>query len=278
MSLAITSMLARRFAWTATGGGSITVGANVRTITLTAGTYAIHAGPSVGEGMDFLAMLKAAIDTALTPDSRTVAFALSATTGRLTLTITGGNVTSVDFSATVDSLLGLINGGAGSSYTATLQPQQVFYSGSRLASVWTMQRIVAGGTTPGGVGYGVDSGVVSDRREQVFAKIPRDSAARAAMGQYVSAMHPSDVSLSTRGSHSGEWTLDDMLAQAVGSTFALYEGNFAASTTDDSERYSLVSLDPQDSASPRVELDVPGWEAWLRCTLSVTRSGTGTRA
>lgn len=278
MSLAITSMLARRFAWTATGGGSITVGANVRTITLTAGTYAIHAGPSVGEGMDFLAMLKAAIDTALTPDSRTVAFALSATTGRLTMTVTGGNVTSVDLSATVDSLLGLINGGAGSSYTATLQPQQVFYSGSRLASTWRMARVVAADVTAAGVAYGIDSGLVRDEREQVFAKIPRDPTVRTALGQYVSALHPDDVRLSTRGAHTGEWTLDDMLAQAVGSTFALYEGNFQASLSDTSERYSLVAIDPQDVASPRVELDADGWEAWQRCTLRLIRSGTGTRA
>ena len=278
MGLTITSMLARRFAWTQTAVGSITVGANVRNITATAGTYAIHAGPSSGTGADFLVMLKAAIDTALVPDSRTVAFTLSATTGRITMTVTGGNVTAVTFSSELDSLLGLISGGAGASYTATLQPQQVFYSASRLASVWRMARTLAAGVSAGGVAYGIDSGIVRDEREQVFAKIPRDPTVRAALGVYVSAQHPDDVRLSTRGAHSGEWTLDDMLSQAAGSTFALYEGNFQASLSDDSERYSLVAIDPSDAMTPRVELDADGWEAWLRCALRLTRSGTGTRA
>jgi hypothetical protein len=279
MALAITSMLARRFAWTETAVGSITVGASVRTITATAGTYAMHAGPSIGTGQDFLVMLKAAIDAALTPDSRTVDFTISPTTGRITLTITGGNVAAVSFSSALDSLLGLISSGsAGASYTATLQPQQVFYSASRLASVWRMARVVAADVTAAGVAYGVDSGIVRDEREQIFAKIPRDPTVRAALGQYVSALHPDDVRLSTRGAHTGEWTLDDMLSQAVGATFALYEGNFQASLTDDAERYSLVAIDPQDAMAPRAELDVDGWEAWHRCTLRLIRSGTGTRA
>jgi len=280
VAITLTSMLARRFPWTTTTGGTITVGANVRTVTLVAAasTYAIHAGPSTGDGKDFLAMLKAACDTALTPDSRTVAFALNATTGRLTMTVTGGNLTSLDFSASVDALLGGINGGAASSYTASTQPQQVFYSGSRLASVWRMARVVAADVTAAGAPYGIDSGLVRDEREQTFAKIPRDPAVRAALGQYVTALHPADSNLASRGSHSGEWSLDDMLAQAPGSTYALYEGNFQASLSSTSERYSLVAIDPQDAMAPRISLDADGWEAWHRCTLGLIRSGTGTRA
>lgn len=279
MALTITSMLARRFAWTETTGSSITVGANIRSLTLTAGTYAIHAGPSSGTGADFLAMLVAAMDAALAGDSRTTALTISPTTGRITLTVTGGNVAAVTFSSALDSLLGLISSGSsGASYTATLQPQQVFYGASRPASTWRMARVVAADVTAAGVSYGIDSGLVRDEREQVFAKIPRDPTVRAALGQYVTALHPDDVRLSTRGAHTGEWSMDDMLAQAVGSTFALYEGNFQASLSDTSERYSLVAIDPQDVMAPRVELDVDGWEAWQRCSLRLLRSGTGTRA
>ena len=150
MALTITSMLARRFAWTETTGSSIKVGSNVRALTLTAGTYAIHAGPSSGTGADFLAMLVASMDAALAGDSRTTALTISPVTGRITLTITGGNVADVSFSTALDSILGLISSGSpGSSYTATLQPQQVFYSGSRLASTWRMARVVAAAPTSG---------------------------------------------------------------------------------------------------------------------------------
>lgn len=278
MSITITSLLARRFALGFTAGGTIeTIAASTpRTLTLAAATYAMHAGPTSGTGRDFLYYLQGVINAALITDGVTCTCGLNAT-GKVAFTFSAAVKTT--FSTDLLALLGIAsNVVSGVALTGTTQPQQVFFSGSRPASLWRMGRVVAADVTAGGVAYGIDSGLVRDEREQVFAKIPRDPTVRAALGQNVTALHPADTLLATRGGHAGEWSLDDVLATAAGATFALYEGNLQESLTDSAERYSLVAIDPQDAMSPRCELDADGYEAWHRCTLRLIRSGTGTRA
>lgn len=277
MAIGISSMLARRFAWTVTVGGNIKVGVNLRAVTLTAATYAILAGPSSGTGMDFLVHLKARIDAALAADAITVTPTVNAS-GRVVLTFSN-TVDEIAFSASVDALLGGLNAVATQAvWTAARQPQEVFYSGSRAAAPWRMQSVIAASETVAGVAYGITSGILRDEKDGTFSWIPRDPTVRADRGEVTTALHPLDTLLATRGSHAGEWSLDDVLVKAPGSTFALYEGNFQAARSSTSERYSLVALAAEDVRAPQMDLQANGWEAYHRWSVRMLRSGTGTRA
>ena len=273
------AMLAAPFAWTS-GGTDLAMtfasGTSPVNVTVASGTYRVLLSPAAS---DLLAVLNAAIVTAMGAASRTETIVFSMTAAGLVTITASAAVTMADLhTSALGAILGFTSGIAGSftSRTADRMPRHVALLCGQASAPWAPTREMAVEMAAGGTTYGVMGTQETHETDAVFAFIPDEPGITS---DALTPWAPAKANLSTVGSHTGVWSVRDMLRLAIGQTwtFAHDYQTVRASTT---ERYDLVSVHPDTIRSPRISRTIPDvirYTTWTAKLVRVTPY-TGVRA
>jgi len=274
----LTSALAAPFVWTS-GGTDIALtfasGTSPVNVTVPSGTYRMVLAPAAS---DFVRVVVAAINSALTGAGRTEVFSVSVgADARVTINSTG----AFGLSPMPDAmkLLGYSTGVANTvSIVATYAPAHLVTFVERVSADWTPRTAVAGAETLAGVGYGVQVGTWREEDEIAFGYIPRDVTTRTALALEQSPFGRDAGS--TYGTTPAVWSVWDFLREAGGVTCAAALGTWQTLRTSTTATYDLVTLPFAEIAQPRKARVREGWDAYFRWTTKMLRQSTqtGTRA
>ena len=274
----LTSALAAPFAWTS-GGTDIALtfasGTSPVNVTIPGGTYRMVLAPAA---TDFVRVVVAAINSALTGAGRTEVFSVSVgADARVTINSTG----AFGLSPMPDAmkLLGYSMGVANTvSIVATYAPAHLVTFVERVSADWTPRTAVAGAETLAGVGYGVQVGTWREEDEIAFGYIPRDVTTRAALALEQSPFGRDAGS--AYGTTPAVWSVWDFLREAGGVTCAAALGTWQTLRTSTTATYDLVTVPFAEIAQPRKARVREGWDAYFRWTVKMLRQSTqtGTRA
>lgn len=274
----LTSALAAPFVWTSAGNDVVlafAAGTSPVNVTIPSATYRMVLAPAA---TDFVRVVVAAINAALTLAGRTEVFsAVVGADARITLTSTGAFTMSPLLAAA--KLLGFSTTiVAQTSVTATYAPAHFVTFVERVSADWTPRTATAGAETLAGVGYGVQVGVWREEDEMAFGFIPRDVTTRTALSLDQSPFGRDAGS--TYGTTPAVWSVWDFLREAGGVTCAAALGNLQTLRTSTTATYDLVTLPLSEIAQPRKSRVREGWDAYFRWTVRMLRQSTqtGTRA
>ena len=281
MALELSHALAPTFTFTSASPDlrlTFASGASPVDVTVPTGTYRNVLGPSSGAGADFLRVLQGRINTALSGAGRgeTVAVTFSATTGKVTLTMSGGSFSCVFGSYPAATLLGFnATVSAVTSATATYQPKYLALVGAREGGDFVEREPLVGRETASGSQSGWRSGITTWEDELIIPAIPRDASFIAS---YLQTPWQSEDLSTTRGAGHLPFTVSDMLAVSLGKVVAFADGNLRELVAGTQTRYYLGTIPAEDIARPRTELMAAGYQAlrrWrTRFILRQTPTGT----
>lgn len=253
------------------------------TVTMAAGDYRMVLAPTTGSVTDYVRAMTAAIQAAITGASRseTALVTLTASTGLVTIAITGA-----EWSATEVSGSPLRRLGFGTSIASVIEYAYATRPALFLALFvervhvgWQARQVVSQSETLAAVPYGIDSGIARAEDSVALGFVPRDPTTRAEISAPQTALNPDGAYVSSLGVVAArEWSVVDVLNACVGQPVAFAFGTWpdvAASTTD---RYDLGAVRSEGIATPRIERVRDGWDRYYRITIPVMRATTGTRA
>lgn len=282
MSSTLTTAIAPTFDWSTSATDIVLTfasGASPVNVAIPTGSYRVLLGSS---SVDFLQVVQAAINTALSGALRSEVFTVSlGADGRVTLESTG--VFSVSALSAAMKLLGF-TAAPSSALSATAQraPKYLATFVERQSSAVVPRTAARFQVTAGGESQGWRSGVVVGHCEAMrLGFIPSDPTYAAGLGAAQTPASPDLAYAGSLGSHDGVWSVADVLFSAGGKVVAYADGNLQTLRTSTTARYHLGALSAQDVSAPRFELVDESWPAWQRLTLTFTRSATapsGTRA
>lgn len=274
MSNAPNMAMAVPFAWTPDGSYDLRLafasGPSPVDVTVDAGTYRMNLAPTAGTVRDFLRRLETRINAALTGAGRATTATVELTDRGLVTVLLSGAATWT-LTTTLRDTLGM----SGTSFTGvtaiagTEPPRDLYLLAGGDSQGWQRREPIAAGVTMAGVGYGVRSGVVTERAEYVFEFIPTDVEQRAAAEE---VWTPWEAGTSTL-----PWSFARFFSTALSASVA-FARHWQDARTSTSERYDLVTVDPRDLASPRVVQQFPSWTAYRAWTVGLVRTSTATRA
>lgn len=272
-------MLAAPFAW-ASGGTDLAMtfasGTSPVNVTVASGTYRVLLSTAA---TDLLAVLNAAIAAALTGASRseTITFAMNAS-GLVTITASAAVTMSALHSSTLGAILGFTSGIAGSftTRTADRMPRHVALLAGQASGPWAPRREMAVEQAGGGTTYGVMGAQETHETEMVFSFIPDEPGTTS---DAITPWAPVKANLSTVGSHTGVWSVRDMLRLAIGQTWT-YAHDYQTVRSSSSERFDYVTVTPETIRAPRTSRTIPDVIRYTTWTARMTRVSpyTGVRA
>ena len=273
------AMLAAPFAWTS-GGTDLAMtfasGTSPVNVTVASGTYRVLLSPAAS---DLLAVLNAAIASALSTASRseTITFAMNAA-GLVTITASAAVTMSALHSGTLGALLGFTSGIAGSftTRTADRMPRHVALLCGQASAPWAPTREMAVEMAAGGTTYGVMGTQETHETDAVFAFIPDEPGITS---DALTPWAPTKANLSTVGSHTGVWSVRDMLRLAIGQTWT-FAHDYQAVRTSSTERFDYVTVHHDTIRAPRITRSIPDVIRYTTWTAKLVRVSpyTGVRA
>ena len=273
------AMLAAPFAWTS-GGTDLAMtfasGASPVNVMVASGTYRVLLSPAAS---DLLAVLNAAIASALSTASRseTITFAMTAA-GLVTITASAA-VTMADLhTSALGAILGFTSGIAGSftTRTADRMPRHVALLCGQASAPWAPTREMAVEMAAGGTTYGVMGTQETHETDAVFSFIPDEPGITS---DALTPWAPAKANLSTVGSHTGVWSVRDMLRLAIGQTLT-FAHDYQTVRSSSSERFDYVTVHHDTIRAPRITRSIPDvirYTTWTAKLVRVTPY-TGVRA
>ena len=273
------AMLAAPFAWTS-GGTDLAMtfasGTSPVNVTVPSATYRVLLSPAAS---DLLAVLNAAIASALSTASRseTITFAMNAA-GLVTITASAAVTMSALHSGTLGAILGFTSGIAGSftTRTADRMPRHVALLCGQASAPWAPMREMAVEMAAGGTTYGVMGTQETHETDAVFSFIPDEPGVTS---DALTPWAPTKANLSTVGSHTGVWSVRDMLRLAIGQTWT-FAHDYQAVRTSGTERFDYVTVHHDTIRAPRITRSIPDvirYTTWTAKLVRVTPY-TGVRA
>lgn len=236
-------------------------------VTIPTATYRMNLAPSAS---DFVRTIKSKIEMALSSAGRAETVSVTVSTAGLVSIALSGAATWT-FTASLRDALGLSSTTFTSVTTVTgVHPPRDLYLfiGGAFAG-WKRREPIAASKTQAGGAYGVRSGIVTWEGSVALELIPSDPDTLTLTGEAVTPWEA--------GSSTLPWSCERLLTTALAKTCAFAERwqDVRASTT---ERYDLVTVDPEALSAPDAEYQFPGLKSWKRWTLPMMRTATGTRA
>lgn len=278
-TLTPSAMLAAPFAWTS-GGTDLAMtfasGTSPVNVTVASGTYRVLLSTAA---TDLLAVLNAAIVTAMGAASRTetIVFAMNAS-GLVTITASAA-VTMADLhTSTLGAILGFTSGIAGSftTRTADRMPRHVALLCGQASAPWAPTREMAVEIAAGGTTYGVMGTQETHEVDATFSFIPDEPGITS---DALTPWAPTKANLATVGSHTGVWSVRDMLRLAIGQTWT-FAHDYQTVRTSSTERFDYVTVHPDTIRAPRVTRSIPDVIRYTTWTAKLVRVSpfTGVRA
>ena len=273
------AMLAAPFAWTS-GGTDLAMtfasGTSPVNVTVASGTYRVLLSPAAS---DLLAVLNAAIVTAMgaVPRTETIVFSMTAA-GLVTITASAA-VTMADLhTSALGAILGFTSGIAGSftTRTADRMPRHVALLCGQASAPWAPTREMAVEMAAGGTTYGVMGTQETHEADAVFAFIPDEPGITS---DALTPWAPVKANLSTVGSHTGVWSVRDMLRLAIGQTWT-FAHDYQTVRSSSSERFDYVTVHHDTIRAPRITRSIPDVIRYTTWTAKLVRVSpyTGVRA
>ena len=273
------AMLAAPFAWTS-GGTDLAMtfasGTSPVNVAVASGTYRVLLSPAAS---DLLAVLNAAIVTAMGAASRTETIVFSMTAAGLVTITASAAVTMADLhTSTLGAILGFTSGIAGSftTRTADRMPRHVALLCGQASAPWAPTREMAVEMAAGGTTYGVMGTQETHETDAVFAFIPDEPGITS---DALTPWAPAKANLSTVGSHTGVWSVRDMLRLAIGQTWT-FAHDYQTVRSSSSERFDYVTVHHDTIRAPRITRSIPDvirYTTWTAKLVRVTPY-TGVRA
>ena len=273
------AMLAAPFAWTS-GGTDLALtfasGTSPVNVTVASGTYRVLLSPAAS---DILAVLNAAIVTAMGAATRTetIVFAMNAS-GLVTITASAAVTMSGLHTSTLGAILGFTSAIAGSftSRTADRMPRHVALLCGQASAPWAPTREMAVEMAAGGTTYGVMGTQETHETDATFAFIPDEPGITS---DALTPWAPTKANLATVGSHTGVWSVRDMLRLAIGQTWT-FAHDYQTVRTSSSERFDYVTVHPDTIRAPRITRSIPDVIRYTTWTAKLVRVSpfTGVRA
>ena len=273
------AMLAAPFAWTS-GGTDLAMTfapfASPVNVTVASGTYRVLLSPAAS---DLLAVLNAAIVTAMGAVSRTETIVFSMTAAGLVTITASAAVTMADLhTSTLGAILGFTSGIAGSftTRTADRMPRHVALLCGQASAPWAPTREMAVEMAAGGTTYGVMGTQETHEADAVFAFIPDEPGITS---DALTPWAPVKANLSTVGSHTGVWSVRDMLRLAIGQTWT-FAHDYQTVRSSSSERFDYVTVHHDTIRAPRITRSIPDVIRYTTWTAKLVRVSpyTGVRA
>lgn len=273
------AMLAAPFAWTS-GGTDLAMtfasGTSPVNVTVASGTYRVLLSPAAS---DLLAVLNAAIVTAMGAVSRTETIVFSMTAAGLVTITASAAVTMADLhTSTLGAILGFTSGIAGSftTRTADRMPRHVALLCGQASAPWAPTREMAVEMAAGGTTYGVMGTQETHETDATFAFIPDEPGITS---DALTPWAPTKANLSTVGSHTGVWSVRDMLRLAIGQTWT-FAHDYQTVRTSGSERFDYVTVHHDTIRAPRITRSIPDVIRYTTWTAKLVRVSpyTGVRA
>lgn len=259
-SLYPSAMLAAPFTWTSSAPDLVLTfpsGASPVNVNVASGSYRILLAPSSGSTTEFLAAVQTAINAALSGAGRSETVAVTMRNdGYVLFTVTGGSMGMTGIHSTaLGALLGFTDAVLGTFITrrGERHPRHVALLCGQTVAPWVPSRAQAVEMTEGGTTYGVVGDVETHDAEVRFSFIPDKPALTS---DYLTPWAPIDSLLVSVGSHSGVWSVRDMLRLGVGQTWG-YAHDYQAVRQSTSERFDLVTVPPETLRTPRIERTIP---------------------
>jgi hypothetical protein len=252
--------------------------------TLAAGWYRTLLANGAGASHVDPAELLDAVETAL--DATKWTLTMSAV-GLVQVTYVGSGNGSVDLSGctTLRSLLGFTGNtgtlASGATATATYQPTHcVFAAACDPDSGWTDTAArFAGAALPDGTVYGWHDGRANYRRAATLRLLPRDIAARTALGASGTPAFPVSTRwLSPSTSEPAQappWAAADTLATAYGIECGVCWGTLQQVIAGSVTAYDKVYFTPEMAAAPRVALSIQNYDARRDVSMELAFAGAG---
>lgn len=275
------AMLAAPFAWTS-GGTDLAMtfasGASPVNVTVASGTYRVLLSPAAS---DLLAVLNAAIAAALAaaspPRTETITFAMNAS-GLVTITASSAVTMSALPTSTLGAILGFTSGIAGSftSRTADRMPRHVALLCGQASAPWAPTREMAVEMAAGGTTYGVMGTQETHETDATFSFIPDEPGITS---DALTPWAPTKANLASVGSHTGVWSVRDMLRLAIGQTWT-FAHDYQTVRTSSSERFDYVTVHHDTIRAPRLMRSIPDVIRYTTWTAKLVRVSpyTGVRA
>ena len=273
------AMLAAPFAWTS-GGTDLAMTfapfASPVNVTVASGTYRVLLSPAAS---DLLAVLNAAIVTAMGAVSRTETIVFSMTAAGLVTITASAAVTMADLhTSALGAILGFTSGIAGSftTRTADRMPRHVALLCGQASAPWAPTREMAVEMAAGGTTYGVMGTQETHEADAVFAFIPDEPGITS---DALTPWAPVKANLSTVGSHTGVWSVRDMLRLAIGQTWT-FAHDYQTVRSSSSERFDYVTVHHDTIRAPRITRSIPDVIRYTTWTAKLVRVSpyTGVRA
>lgn len=273
------AMLAAPFAWTS-GGTDLAMTfapfASPVNVTVASGTYRVLLSPAAS---DLLAVLNAAIVTAMGAASRTETIVFSMTAAGLVTITASAAVTMADLhTSALGAILGFTSGIAGSftTRTADRMPRHVALLCGQASAPWAPTREMAVEMAAGGTTYGVMGTQETHEADAVFAFIPDEPGITS---DALTPWAPVKANLSTVGSHTGVWSVRDMLRLAIGQTWT-FAHDYQTVRSSSSERFDYVTVHHDTIRAPRITRSIPDVIRYTTWTAKLVRVSpyTGVRA
>ena len=273
------AMLAAPSAWTS-GGTDLAMifasGTSPVNVTVASGTYRVLLSPAAS---DLLAVLNAAIVTAMGAVSRTETIVFSMTAAGL-VTITASAALKLDdlHTSALGAILGFTSGIAGSftTRTADRMPRHVALLCGQASAPWAPTREMAVEMAAGGTTYGVMGTQETHETDAVFSFIPDEPGITS---DALTPWAPVKANLSTVGSHTGVWSVRDMLRLAIGQTWT-FAHDYQTVRSSSTERFDYVTVHHDTIRAPRITRSIPDvirYTTWTAKLVRVTPY-TGVRA
>jgi hypothetical protein len=176
------------------------------------------------------------------------------------------------------AILGFTSGIAGSftTRTADRMPRHVALLCGQASAPWAPTREMAVEMAAGGTTYGVMGTQETHETDAVFSFIPDEPGITS---DALTPWAPAKANLSTVGSHTGVWSVRDMLRLAIGQTWT-FAHDYQTVRSSSSERFDYVTVHHDTIRAPRITRSIPDvirYTTWTAKLVRVTPY-TGVRA
>lgn len=250
------AMFAAPFAWTSSAPDLVLTfasGTSPVNVNVASGTYRIllHAPAS-----DFLKVLETAINAAIAAAGHAAAVTVTMRSDGYVLFTASASMSMTGIHSTaLGSLLGFTDSVLTAFTTRRGErfPRHVALLCGQQTEPWAPTREMAVEIAAGGTTYGTMGAQETHESTAVFSFIPDEPGATS---DYLTPWAPARTNLSTVGTHTGAWSVRDMLRLAIGQTWA-YAHDYQTVRASTTERYDLVSVHPETIRSPRISRTIP---------------------
>lgn len=281
-NLSPSAMLAAPFTWTSAAPDLVltfAAGASPVNVNVASGSYRILLAPSSGDTTEFLAALQAAINAALATALRAETMTVTMRSdGLVSITSTGAVSMTAIHSSALGALIGFTDNVATSFTTryGARQPRHCAFLCGQQVAPWAPTREMAVEITAGGTTVGVVGDCETHDTSARFDFIPDEPALTS---DYITPWAPAKSDLGSIGSHSGVWSVRDMLRLAIGQTWG-YAHDYQAVRASSSERFDLVAVHPDSLRAPKISRTIPDVIRYTSLDLRLVRKTpyTTTRA